>query len=161
MESSGPMKAVRRALIGAPLLPLAIAVALACGGDGGNVTSPTPSGAASPTATERATPAQTAAPSTTPSPTLDTTATPVPQVDVTPVDPFEVRSAEAINVRDGPSTSGDLVTVIFPGETAKVLGETHGEAVETGDDKWYQVEVIREGAAVQGFLYAAFVAVAS
>lgn len=129
----------------------------ACGGGGSDDTD---EGTLTPTTTSS--PAVTASPTTdaatgTPIPTAEPTPTPAPQVDVTPVEPFDVRSAEAINVRDNPSTEGALVAVVFPGETAKVLGEASGEPVEPGDDLWYQVEVMRDGTTVQGFLYAALV----
>jgi hypothetical protein len=165
MQSTGKSSRVRRLLIGAPLLSAAMAVALACGGDdsdGEDVTSPSPTAAGSPAATASATPAGgTAIPSGTPSPTDEPTPTPVPEVEVIPVEPFEVQTAEAINVRDIPSTSGNVVGIVFPGDRAKVLGEAHGEAVEAGDDTWYKIEVTQDGATVQGFLYAPFVAPAS
>lgn len=158
MNSTGAIRTIRRILFAAPLLPLTLAVALACGGgdsNGDETASPTPTSEATPSATAVATP--TSAATVTPAPTPDPTPTPEPQVEVTPIDPFEVRSAEAINVRDKPSTGGVLVTVVFPGETAKVLGEAHGEAVEAADDMWYQIEITRDGETVQGFLYAAYV----
>ena len=144
-------------LIGPVLIALALALA-ACGGDGtdGEATpSPTPGEtAASPTP-----PPQTAPPVTvTQTPPPEPTPTPTPQVDVSPLDPFDVRATEAINIREIPATSSDVVATLFPGETATVLGEARGEVVEPGDDAWYQVEFTREGTTVRGFLYATYVA---
>lgn len=165
MQSTGTSSRIRRLLAGAPLLPVAIALALACGGDdsdGEDVTSPSPSTAESPAATASATPAGGIyTPSNTPSPPEEPTPTPVPDIEVIPVEPFDVQTAEAINVRDTPSTAGNVVGILFPGEKAKVLGEAHGEAVEAGDDTWYKVELTQDGATVQGFLYAPYVAPAS
>lgn len=168
MQSTGVKPALPargRILLGAPLLPLAIAFALGCNGDGNDgedTPSPSPTATQSPAATASATPVDTTdAPSDTPGPTPEPTPTPVPQVDVTPVDPFGVRSAEAINVRETPSTDSDLIGAIYPGEIATVTGEAHGEAVEAGNDTWYQVEFTRDGEAIRGFLYAAYVAPAS
>jgi len=165
MQSTGTSSGIRRLLAVAPILAIVMALALACGGDdsgGEDVTSPSPTSAGSPAATVSATPAgSAAAPSDTPAPTGEPTPTPVPEVDVIPVEPFDVQTAEAINVRDTPSTSGSVVAILFPGEKAKVLGEAHGEAVEAGDDTWYKVELTQDGATVQGFVYAPYVAPAS
>lgn len=149
------------------LLPLfAIALALAaCGDDdtaGGN-TDDSPTVTGSPEATPdgdgpTATPDTTGTPGApgSPTPPPEPTPSPTSQVQVSPVDePFEVRTTEAINVRDRPATDGNLLTTIFPGETATVIGEANGEAVEPGESTWYQVEW--EGGTVPGFLYAPYV----
>lgn len=147
------------------LLTIALVLTIACGGNdsnGGDTGSPSPgagspTGAASPSAEPTAGPTLSPPSTGSPSPEATPTPTEAPQVDVIPVEPFEVRSTEAINVRTIPSTSGDLLTTIFPGETARVTGEAIGEAVEAGDASWYRVEVARDGSTVTGFLYAAYV----
>jgi hypothetical protein len=136
------------------VLPLLLAaMAVACNGDDNDEPTPTP------TPAEDATPTpgdQTPTPLATPTP--EPTPDPAPQVEVTPVDePFEIRAREAINVRDIPSTDGMLLSTLFPGETARVIGEASGEEVEEGDDTWYQVELTRDGIGIRGFLYAAYV----
>lgn len=155
MRMTGRISTGQVGLIGLLPLTFAILLGLACGGgSSGEDGSGTPTATASPTVTASTTPGES---TSTPIPTAEPTATPAPQVEVSPVDPFDIRSAEAINVRDIPATAGNLVTVIFPGETATVLGEAVGEEVEAGDVKWFQVEIMREGGAIQGFLYAAYV----
>lgn len=145
------------------LLPLATILALACGGDdsdGDDETTPTPTATSSQpaeTSPPADTPSMTPAVTRSPTPVSSPSPTPTPQVDVTPVEPFEVRSTEAINLRTLPSTNGDLIATIFPGETARVTGEAIGEAVEAGDATWYRVEFMSGETTVTGFLYAPYV----
>lgn len=145
-----------RSLVGAILSPLVVAFALGCNDSGTDLEEP-----ASPTPVAEETPVprpDTPTPALTPEPEPTPEPTPLPQVDVTPLaEPFEVRAAEAINVRAGPSTGTGLLSTLFPGETARVIGEASGEAVEPGETTWYQVEFTREEATVHGFLYAQYV----
>jgi hypothetical protein len=63
--------------------------------------------------------------------------------NATPVTPFKVTVAESVNVRESPSTQGGQDTVvgtIVPGEEKTVVAKVRGEAVEEGNDIWYQLE---------------------
>ena len=63
--------------------------------------------------------------------------------NATPVTPFKVTVDESVNVRESPSTQGGQETVvgtIAPGEEKTVIAKVRGEAVEQGNDIWYQLE---------------------
>ena len=63
--------------------------------------------------------------------------------NATPVTPFKVTVDESVNVRESPSTQGGQETVvgaIAPGEEKTVIAKVRGEAVEQGNDVWYQLE---------------------
>ena len=73
--------------------------------------------------------------------------------NATPVTPFPVTVDESVNVRESPSTQGGQETVVgtfTPGEEKTVVAEVRGEAVEEGNDVWYQLE---DGS----FVYSGFV----
>ncbi|HEU4759330.1 MAG TPA: SH3 domain-containing protein [Dehalococcoidia bacterium] len=148
------------------------ALATACLGGGGSsapevAVSPIPSETAaifqrsplpSPTASPQASPTGTASPTA----TATAAATPATDVAVTPVaEPFDVTVTadnSGLRIRSTPSTNGGVLDAIYGGEKAKVLGEAHGQEVEPGKgDLWYQVEITRNGNAVRGFVYAAYV----
>ena len=63
--------------------------------------------------------------------------------NATPVTAFKVTVVESVNVRESPSTQegqGTVVGAITPGEEKTVVAKVHGEAVEQGNDVWYQLE---------------------
>ena len=63
--------------------------------------------------------------------------------NATPVTPFKITVDESVNVRESPSTQGGQETVvgaIAPGEEKTVVAKARGEAVEEGNDVWYQLE---------------------
>ena len=73
--------------------------------------------------------------------------------NATPVTPFKVTVDESVNVRESPSAQGGQGTVVrtfTPGEEKTVVAEVRGEAVEEGNDVWYQLEV-------GSFVYSGFV----
>lgn len=61
-------------------------------------------------------------------------------VEVTPVTSFQITVADSANRRKSPSTQGDLLGTISAGEKKTVTGEVRGEAVEAGNDIWYELE---------------------
>ncbi len=155
----------------AVLLSLAggAALILACGGDTELVLedgSPTPTGTTSasqqsptPSTSPQASPGG-STPTTTPTP--EATATPADEVEVIPVaEPFEVEVSagnSGLRVRETPSTVATILGAIYVGDRATVLGEAHGEEVESGKgDLWYQVDVTQDGVTIRGFVYAPFV----
>ena len=63
--------------------------------------------------------------------------------NATPVTAFKVTVDESVNVRESPSTQGGPETVvgaIAPCEKKTVVAKVRGEAVEQGNDVWYQLE---------------------
>ncbi len=63
--------------------------------------------------------------------------------NATPVTPFKVTVDQSVNVRETPSTQGGQETVVgtfAPGEEKTVIAQIRGEAVEAGNDIWYQLE---------------------
>jgi hypothetical protein len=87
-------------------------------------------------------------------------------VEVIPVaEPFEVEVSagnSGLRVRETPSTVATILGAIYVGDRATVLGEAHGEEVESGKgDLWYQVDVTQDGVTIRGFVYAPFVEEAS
>ncbi len=63
-----------------------------------------------------------------------------PDVEVTPVTPFQVTSDESTNLRTEPSTQGAVLGTIAEGEEKTVTGQAAGEAVQEGNDIWYQLD---------------------
>jgi len=61
-------------------------------------------------------------------------------VEVTPVTSFQITVADSANRRKSPSTQSDLLGTINAGEKKTVTGEVRGEAVEAGNDIWYELE---------------------
>ena len=61
-------------------------------------------------------------------------------VEVTPVTSFQITVADSANRRTSPSAQSDLLGTINAGEKKTVTGEVHGEAVEAGNDIWYELE---------------------
>ena len=62
------------------------------------------------------------------------------EVEVTPVTPFRITSGESTNLRAAPSTEGAVLGTIAVGEEGTVTGQATGEAVEEGNDIWYQLD---------------------
>jgi hypothetical protein len=60
--------------------------------------------------------------------------------EVTSVTPFQITSDESTNVRASPSTEGAILGTITAGEENTVTGQVSGEAVEDGNDIWYQLD---------------------
>ncbi len=65
---------------------------------------------------------------------------PTPDPEVTPVTPFQITSEESTNLRAEPSTESGILGTINAGEEATVTGQVAGEAVDEGNDVWYQLE---------------------
>ena len=63
-----------------------------------------------------------------------------PEFQVTPVTPFQITSDESTNRRTSPFTEGAVLGTILAGEEATVTGQVAGEAVEEGNDLWYQLD---------------------
>lgn len=61
-------------------------------------------------------------------------------VDVTPVTPFQVTTAESTNKRTEPSTTAGIAGTITAGQEATVTGEVAGETVEGSNNVWYQLD---------------------
>ena len=61
-------------------------------------------------------------------------------VEVTPVTSFQITVADSANRRKSPSTQSDLLGTLNAGEKKTVTGEVRGEAVEAGNDIWYELE---------------------
>ncbi len=79
-------------------------------------------------------PQPTAAPSPTGSPLAE---------NATPVAPFKITVEESVNLREGPSTQGgqaSVVSTLNAGEEKTVVASVRGEAVEEGNDIWYQLD---------------------
>jgi len=62
------------------------------------------------------------------------------ELQVTPVSPFQITSEESTNLRTAPSTDSAVAGTITAGEEKTVTGQVVGEAVEEGNDMWYQLE---------------------
>jgi hypothetical protein len=62
------------------------------------------------------------------------------EVQVTPVSPFQITSEESTNLRAAPSTESAVAGTITAGEEKTVTGQVVGEAVEEGNEIWYQLE---------------------
>ena len=63
--------------------------------------------------------------------------------NATAVTPFPVTEDERVNGREAPSTQGGpepVVGAIAPGEEKTVVAKVRGEAVEAGNDIWYQLD---------------------
>lgn len=66
-----------------------------------------------------------------------------PAEGATPVTPFKIDVDQSVNKRSSPSTEGGQGTIagaLAPGETATVTAEIRGQAVDAGNDIWYQLE---------------------
>ncbi len=149
-------------------LTVTAALVVGCGGGGGRFLteeegSPSPAGTAPifqrsplPTVALGTPGASPGAATATPKPASPPPLSPLP---VTPVaQPFEVTVTEAVNIRDGPSTNGNILGAIYQGHKAKVLGEARGQEAEPGQgDLWYQVEITQDGTIIRGFVYAPLV----
>jgi len=61
-------------------------------------------------------------------------------LQVTPVSPFQITSEESTNLRAAPSTDSAIAGTITADEEKTVTGQVVGEAVEEGNDIWYQLD---------------------
>lgn len=60
--------------------------------------------------------------------------------EVTPVTPFQITVDDDVNRRKSPSTESAVTGKITAGDQETVSGQVRGEAVEEGNDIWYQLE---------------------
>ncbi len=60
--------------------------------------------------------------------------------EVTPVTPFQITVEESANRRVSPSTGSAIAGIMTAGQERTVTGEVQGEAVEEGNDIWYQLD---------------------
>ena len=61
-------------------------------------------------------------------------------LQATPVSPFQITSEESTNLRTAPSTDSAIAGTFTAGEEKTVTGQVVGEAVEEGNDIWYQLD---------------------
>ncbi len=60
--------------------------------------------------------------------------------EVTPVTPFQITVEESANRRVSPSTESAIAGIMTAGQERTVTGQVHGQAVEEGNDIWYQLD---------------------
>lgn len=123
-----------RALAVLLLMLSAIGVAAACTGNGDFLLDENgPEATGTPPFFQRS-PEPTAVPSPVSSPLAE---------NATPVTPFKITVEESVNLREAPSTQGGQATVVATlnaGEEKTVIANVRGEAVEAGNDIWYQLD---------------------
>jgi hypothetical protein len=60
--------------------------------------------------------------------------------EVTPVTPYQITVEESANRRTSPSTGSAIAGIMTAGQERTVTGQVQGEAVEEGNDIWYQLD---------------------
>jgi hypothetical protein len=108
-------------------------IAVACGNEGDFLLDEEPEATGTPPFFQR-----TPQPSPTPSPVGSP-----PAAGATPVTPFQITTDTTVNKRSEPSTAGGQETVagsLTPDDTATVIAQIPGEAVEADNDIWYQLD---------------------